>query len=96
MKKILWLVLFMFFQKNAFCQESDNVQTKQTKNTQVISFEDQLVEGSAKSPDLFYLLQKKNFRYRRLIKLREDFLPEIEATAEDLEESTDSGDDVGQ
>ena len=41
---------------------------KQTK----IDFEDELVEGELKKPELFYLLQKKQFNFKRLIKLRED------------------------
>ena len=40
---------------------------------QTLNFEDELVEGSAQKPELFYLFQKKNFNYKRLIKLRENF-----------------------
>lgn len=47
-----------------------------------IDFEDELVEGSAQKPELFYLLQKKRFNYKRLIKLREDFIPEMKGTAQ--------------
>lgn len=42
-----------------------------------IDFEDELVEGEVKKPELFYLLQKKQFNFKRLIKLREDFIPEM-------------------
>ena len=42
-----------------------------------IDFEDELVEGEVKKPELFYLLQKKQFNFKRLIKLRENFLPEM-------------------
>lgn len=42
-----------------------------------IDFEDELVEGELKKPELFYLLQKKQFNFKRLIKLRDDFLPEM-------------------
>ena len=51
---------------------------------QVINFEDELVEGSTQKPELFYLLQKKNFNYKRLIKLRENFLPEMRRSSEDI------------
>lgn len=53
---------------------------KQTK----IDFEDELVEGELKKPELFYLLQKKQFNFKRLIKLREDFLPEMRRDADDV------------
>jgi hypothetical protein len=40
-----------------------------------VNFEDQLIEGQASKPDLMYLLQKKKFNYKKLIRLRENFLP---------------------
>lgn len=49
-----------------------------------IDFEDELVEGELKKPELFYLLQKKQFNFKRLIKLREDFLPEMRRDADDV------------
>jgi hypothetical protein len=50
-----------------------------------LSFEDELVEGATQKPELFYLFQKKNFNYKRLIKLRENFLPEMRKTSENLQ-----------
>ncbi len=52
---------------------------------QTLNFEDELVEGSAQKPELFYLFQKKNFNYTRLIKLRDNFLPEMRKTSEDIQ-----------
>lgn len=49
---------------------------------QTVDFEDELVEGEVRKPELFYLLQKKQFNYKRLIKLRENFLPEMARDAE--------------
>ncbi len=59
---------------------------KQTKRTNV-DFEDQLVTGEVKKPELFYLLQKKQFNFGKLIKLRENFVPEMVKTAEDIEKA---------
>ena len=56
-----------------------------------IDFEDELVEGSAQKPELFYLLQKKQFNYKRLIKLREDFVPEMKGTAQQVQQRGGSG-----
>ena len=50
-----------------------------------LSFEDELVEGATQKPELFYLFQKKNFNYKKLIKLRENFLPEMRKTSEELQ-----------
>ena len=58
----------------------DKGEKKRTK----IDFEDELVEGELKKPELFYLLQKKQFNFKRLIKLREDFIPEMRRDADDV------------
>jgi hypothetical protein len=50
--------------------------------TQTLNFEDELVEGGTQKPELFYLLQRKNFNYKKLIKLRENFLPEMRESSE--------------
>lgn len=59
--------------------------TKTTQRKATLSFEDELVEGGTQKPELFYLFQKKNFNYTRLIKLRENFLPEMRRTSEDIQ-----------
>lgn len=56
----------------------------QPKRT-TIDFEDELVEGKTKNPELFYLLQKRQFNYKRLIRLRENFLPEMRKTSEEMQ-----------
>ena len=64
-------------------EKSGGGEKKKTK----IDFEDELVEGELKKPELFYLLQKKQFNFKRLIKLREDFLPEMRRDAEEVRSS---------
>lgn len=61
---------------------------KEKKTT--LNFEDELVEGQATKPELFYLFQKKNFNYKRLIRLRENFLPEMRKTSEDIQRGRSS------
>lgn len=55
-----------------------------SKRKATLSFEDELVEGATQKPELFYLFQKKNFNYKRLIRLRENFLPEMRKTSEEI------------
>jgi hypothetical protein len=55
------------------------------KTKQSINFEDELVEGTAQKPEFFYLFQKKNFNYKRLIRLRENFIPEMRRTSEEIQ-----------
>lgn len=75
-------MLGVFTANTSFAQDED-VPKKERKQT--LSFEDELVEGSTQKPELFYLFQKKNFNYKKLIKLRENFLPEMRQTAEDIQ-----------
>ena len=63
----------------AMAQEEQSSKKKTT-----IDFEDELVEGEVKKPELFYLLQKKQFNFKRLIKLRENFLPEMRRDADEI------------
>ena len=56
---------------------------KEAKRT-TINFEDQLIEGRTQKPELFVLLQNRMNNSRRLFKLRENFIPEMRKTAEDV------------
>lgn len=95
--RVIVVIFLLAFTSLSFSQIKKNKKKKKKGNkTQVINFEDQLVEGSTKRPDLFYLLQKKNFKYKRLIKLRENFLPELKATSEDLSTEKPGGDKIEQ
>ena len=74
-----WTLIFVvLFALPAMAQESDD------KRTTSINFEDELIEGEVKKPELLYLLQRKQFNFKRLIKLRENFLPEMSRTAEEI------------
>lgn len=59
-------------------------QTAQSNKRTTVNFEDQLVEGQTQKPELFYLLQQRNNNFKRLIKLRENFLPEMRKTSEEM------------
>ena len=74
-----WTVIFfLVLSSSAWAQEEDD------KRTTSINFEDELIEGEVKKPELLYLLQRKQFNFKRLIKLRENFLPEMSRTAEEI------------
>lgn len=73
---------FAFAQKTAAKGKGAQSSGEKTKS---LSFEDELVEGATAKPELFMLFQKKNFNYKRLIKLRENFVPEMRRTAEDVQ-----------
>lgn len=74
-----------FAQTNRTVTTSTTVTTTKKERKATLNFEDELVEGATQKPELFYLFQKKNFNYTRLIKLRENFLPEMRRTTEDIQ-----------
>jgi hypothetical protein len=67
---------------SAWSQEED--ESSESKRN-IINFEDQLVEGKTKKPELVILLQQKQFNYERLIRLRNNFLPELRKTAQEIQ-----------
>ena len=70
--------VFAYAQTDAPAQASaPAVKSKPEKKLDTINFEDELVEGTAQKPEFSYLFQKKNFNYKRLIRLRENFSPEM-------------------
>lgn len=62
-----------------FTSVNSHAEAKKRTN---INFEDQLIRGEVQKPELFYIMQKKQFNFGRLIKLRENFLPEMRKTSE--------------
>jgi hypothetical protein len=80
---LLWNVQVVRAQNQAPTQPQNSKVKKRT----TVDFEDQLVQGEVKKPELFYLLQKKQFNFGKLIKLRENFIPEMDKTAEDVEKA---------
>ena len=85
-KLIVGLGLISIFAGNFALAQNAPAKTAKSgeKKKATIDFEDELVEGELKKPELFYLLQKKQFNFKRLIKLREDFLPEMRRDADEV------------
>lgn len=82
----LFFVLTIILCEYSFAQQrSANTAILATEKKQSLNFEDELIEGSAQKPEFFYLFQKKNLNYKRLIKLRENFIPEMQRSAENIQ-----------
>ncbi len=88
--KIIFSVIFLtsilsYAQEPSSSSSAVKPAASKGSKKQTLNFEDELIEGNVSKPDLFYLFQKKNFNYKRLIKLRENFLPEMRKTSEDIQ-----------
>lgn len=63
----------MHFSISASAQDAEQRTTR-------LDFEDELISGDVSSPDLLLILRNKNPDYGRLLKLRDNFLPELRET----------------
>lgn len=70
----------LLFQNVAFGQNTNDAKPRKTQ----LSFEDELIKGGISSPDLLYILKSKNVDYGRLLKLRDNFIPEMRQTKHDI------------
>lgn len=79
------LIAVQMVPQAAVAQENSNASSgKKGQKRTTINFEDQLIEGRTQKPELFVLLQNRMNNSRRLFKLRDNFLPEMRKTAEDV------------
>lgn len=76
MKIALCIILFLGIAGPTFAQATRKIE---------INFEDELVKGDIKKPELFYLLQRKQFNFKRMINLRDDFIPEMKSTGKRIQ-----------
>jgi hypothetical protein len=79
LRSVFNLLIAFTFLTLVFSSVNSFAQNKKRTN---INFEDQLIRGEVQKPELFYIMQKKQFNFGRLIKLRENFLPEMRKTSE--------------
>lgn len=94
LSSVITCALVFFVSISSFAQEeaapapsggAPKARSGKPARTQKLNFEDELVEGGTQKPELFYLFQKKNFNYKRLIKLRQNFIPEMRKNSEDIQ-----------
>lgn len=85
------LVMLLFFSLQSFAQDKAPdkapakaaVANKKTKKVQV-SFDDELVKGATEKPDLSNMNTKTDFNYKKLIRVRENFVNEMEGGLDDF------------
>ena len=84
------ILLFCFFSSGLFAQtESSNqsdLQTTSSKESKkiVIQFDNELIDGKRESPELDYLFIRKEANYKKMMKLRDNFLPEVKKGKRDF------------
>ena len=74
-KIVICLFIFMLSSVPAFSQ--NNVKTK------FYNFDDLLIDGKVRKPQLLWVDTRQKVKFERLLKLRKDFLPKLKATRKD-------------
>lgn len=80
MKKIIFFILFFA------CLVSYPLigTAKDTKNTtKFYNFDDLLINGEYKKPQVLYTDSRQKVKFERLLKLKKDFLPKLQQTQKD-------------
>lgn len=81
MRALPWLLVSLFFAASmgtAWAQsEGDSVKTK------FYDFDDLLVDGAYKKPQVLFTDGRQKLKFDRLMKLQRDFLPQLKATSKD-------------
>ena len=70
------LLLFLLLVGPAYSQNS-NLKTK------FYNFDDLLINGEYKKPQVMYTDARQKVRFERLLKLKKDFLPKLKSTEKD-------------
>lgn len=59
-----------------------NPKSQKTK-TKFYNFDDLLINGQYKKPQLLYIDNKQKVKFEKLLKLKKDFLPKLKTTEKD-------------
>jgi hypothetical protein len=83
--QVFFLLSAGFFSFQTLAQNSSSQGSRdQAPRVTTLDFEDELIEGGVTRPELLYIFQKRNFNYKPLIELRENFIPETRRSAEQV------------
>ncbi len=75
MKKLVTIAALLAFVAPAAAE--DDVKTK------FYNFDDLMIDGQYKKPQVLYTDARQKVKFERLLKLKKDFLPKLKATAKD-------------
>ena len=84
LSSVFTIVFSLSFSTNCFAKKKKK---KGKSKREVISFEDELISGESNKPELFYLFEKKKYNFKKLIKLRNNFLPEMRSASGNIQRS---------
>jgi len=76
MRYILAFTILLFF-------SSISAKPSKPMKTKFYNFDDLLINGQYKKPQVLYTDARQKVKFERLLKLKKDFLPSLKSTAKD-------------
>jgi len=77
MKKIMFIVMLLMFVSCSVAAKGDDVKVK------FYNFDDLLIDGKVKKPQVLYTDARQKVKFERLLKLRKDLIPKLKETKKD-------------
>ena len=77
MKKIMFIVMLLMFVSCSVAAKGDDVKVK------FYNFDDLLIDGKVKKPQVLYTDARQKVKFERLLKLKKDFIPKLKETKKD-------------
>lgn len=71
------IILLLSFSPLSYAQDKNNTKTK------FYNFDDLLINGEYKKPQVLYTDARQKVKFERLLKLKKDFLPKLKDTRMD-------------
>ena len=71
------IILLLSFSSLSYAQDKNNTKTK------FYNFDDLLINGEYKKPQVLYTDARQKVKFERLLKLKKDFLPKLKDTRMD-------------
>ena len=78
MKQVAIFFIFVFLSGSSVFAQSKLTKTK------FYNFDDLLINGQYKKPQVLYTDARQKVQFERLLKLKKDFLPKLKATQKDV------------
>ncbi len=83
MNKILFIICFLLGNLSLAQVQEERIDisgVRKNKKIIRINFKDDLVKGRQEVPEGSFFQTKKDFNYKKIIKIRENFIPEVESS----------------
>ncbi len=77
MKRILAIIILIMIAPTSYAQNKTSTKTK------FYNFDDLLINGEYKKPQVLYTDARQKVRFERLLKLKKSFLPKLKSTDKD-------------